>query len=67
MGLLTLGIRTRESGDARALRKYLFISSPVQTKVQKEQNLDMFENVNLLNNNTQTSNRFMSSMNTFIA
>lgn len=67
MGLLTLGIRPREAGDARTSKNYLFITSPAKTNVQKEQCYAMFVNANLLNNNTRTNNRFMSSMYSFIA
>lgn len=67
MGIATQGIKTTQAGDARASRRYLFITSAPKMNTQNEQKFNFFANSNLLHNNQQTSGRFMSSMNPFIA
>ncbi len=67
MGITAQGIKTAQTGDTRAFRNYLFITPIDKTNTKKEPKFDFFANANLLKENQGANNRFMSSMNPFLA
>ena len=66
MGITAQGIKTAQTGGTRAFRNYLFITPMDKMNTKKEPKFDFFANA-LLKENQGANNRFMSSMNPFLA
>jgi len=67
MGITTQGITTPQITDAKTSRNYLFIAPDKKANSQNKQKGEIFTYANLLGVNNGSNNRFMSTMNPFIA